>query len=112
MRARSTLRKGLVNSRKRRPVRSGRSMAISVGRRFLGRTRGAVVAAGTFRQIDLHRRAMTDCAVDPDVAVRLLDEAVDHAETEPGTLADILGREERLEDAIQHVLRHALSGVA
>jgi len=34
--------------------------------------------ADRMRQIQLHRRAMADFAVDLDVAVRLFDEAVDH----------------------------------
>ena len=48
-------------------------------------------------------------AVDRDVAVRLLDEAVHHAQAKPGALADLLGGEERLEGARQHLRRHAVA---
>ena len=49
------------------------------------------------RQIDLHRRAFADFAVDLHVAAGLLDEAIDLAEAEAGALPFVLGREERLE---------------
>ena len=50
---------------------------------------------------------MPGLAVDLDVPARLLDEAVDHAEAEAGALADLLGREERLEGAVDDLGRHA-----
>ncbi len=46
------------------------------------------------------------------MAAGLPGEAVDHAETEPGALADRLGAEERLERMAQHLGRHAGTGVA
>ena len=55
---------------------------------------------------------MADLAVDLDVAARLLDEAVHHAQPQAGALADILGGEERLEHFFQNVRRHAAAGVA
>ena len=51
-------------------------------------------------------------AVDLDVAVRLLDEAVDHAEAEAGALADFLGGEERLDDLVEQMRRDAAAGIA
>ena len=44
---------------------------------------------------------MADLAVDLDMPAGLLGEAVDHAEPEAAALAVLLGREERLEDALQ-----------
>ena len=46
-----------------------------------------------------------------DMALRLGDEAVDHAQAQARPLADFLGREERIEDARQHVGRDARPGV-
>jgi len=45
------------------------------------------------------------------VAVRLLDEAVDHRKAEPGALAVDLGGEEGLEDTAADLVAHALAGV-
>src|SRR5581483_3331645 len=53
---------------------------------------------GRSGEIQLDARSVTDLAVDLGMAAGLLDEAVDHAETQPGALADLLGREERFED--------------
>ena len=79
------------------------------------RARGAAAAArlptvgascaAMARQVDLHRRAFADLAVDPHMAGRLPHEAVDLAQAEPGALADLLGGEERLEGALQRRLR-------
>src|SRR5260370_11768274 len=41
----------------------------------------------------------------------LSDKAVDHAEAEPGTLADLLGREEGLKNPILYFRRHPGAGV-
>ena len=68
--------------------------------------------AGSRRQIELHRRAMPLLAVDVDVAVRLFDEAVDHAETEPRPLSNVLGGEERLEHLVEQAAGDSLAGVA
>ena len=51
-------------------------------------------------------------AVGEDVAAGLLDDAVDGGEAEPGAAADLLGGEERLEDLLHHLGRHAGAGVA
>ena len=59
----------------------------------------------------LHARAPAEFRVDLDVAVRLLDEAVDHRQPEARALADRLGGEERIEGAGDHVGRHAGAGV-
>ena len=55
------------------------------------------------RQEDAERRALADFGVDIDEAAGLLDDAVDGGEAEPGALADLLGREERLEDLVDDV---------
>jgi hypothetical protein len=46
------------------------------------------------------------------VPVRLLDEAIDHAEAKAGALAFRLGGEERLEHMLHDVWRDAAAGVA
>ena len=45
------------------------------------------------------------------MAAGLLDKTVDHAEPEPRALADLLGREERLEDALGDLRRDSGAGV-
>src|SRR5947207_12907822 len=42
---------------------------------------------------------------------RLSDKAVDLAEPKSAALADLLGREERLEDPAHHLRRHAFAGI-
>ena len=59
------------------------------------------------RQIELDRGSPTDLAVDVDVALRLADEAIDHAEAEATSLADPLGREEGLEHLLEVSRRNA-----
>ena len=49
--------------------------------------------------------------IDVDVAAGLLDDAVDGGEAEPGPLPHLLGGEERLEDLLLHLRRHAGAGV-
>ncbi len=46
-----------------------------------------------------------------DEAAGLLDDAVDGREAEPGSLADFLGREERLEDLVDDLGRYAGAGI-
>ena len=46
-----------------------------------------------------------------DVAAGLLDDAVDRGEAEAGAAPDLLRREERLEDLLHHLRRHAGTGV-
>ena len=41
----------------------------------------------------------------------LLDDPLNHRQPEAGSLADLLGGEERLEDARPHLIGHALAGV-
>ena len=55
---------------------------------------------------------MAFLAVNIDVAIRLFDEAVDHAETEPRPLSDVLGGEERLEHLVEQAAGNSLAGVA
>ena len=51
-------------------------------------------------------------AGDADGSTVLLDDAQGHAEAEPRPLADLLGREERIEEPTQVLRRDAASGVA
>src|SRR6266516_5410711 len=64
------------------------------------------------RQIDFDDRAFDGFAVDLDVAVRLLDEAIELAQAEAGSLTGHLGREERFKHTFQNILRHSRAGVA
>src|SRR6266536_3843750 len=64
------------------------------------------------RQIDFDDRAFAGFAVDLDVAVRLLDEAIDLAQAEASSLTVHLGREERFKHTFQNILRHSRAGVA
>src|SRR5260370_27957 len=50
-----------------------------------------------FREIESYRRPDSRLAFDLDTAAGLTDEAIDHTEAKAGALADLLGREERLE---------------
>jgi len=59
------------------------------------------------RQVDLEYRATAGRAVDKDEAAGLADDAVHGRQAKPGARADLLGREERLEDARQMFLRDA-----
>src|SRR5262249_3216338 len=88
------------------------SAAMRKTRRSLRRTgRHRAFRLDGARQIKLDRGTVPGPAVYLDVPLRLLDEAVDHAETEPAALADALGREERLEGARGDLLRHSGAGV-
>src|SRR5262249_18044263 len=63
-------------------------------------------------QKDTEGRALPDCRFRIDEAAGLLDDAVDRGEPKPGTLADLLGGEKRLEDVINNIRRNAGPGVA
>src|SRR6266496_6042732 len=65
---------------------------------------------------------MAHFRINLDVAARLLDKAVDHAQPQPGTFAEFLSGEERIEDPVQdlcldsgsaigHDDQHVLTGV-
>src|SRR6185437_15666970 len=64
------------------------------------------------RQVDAHDRALTLLAVGEDEATGLLDDAVDGGKSKSRAAADLLGREERLEDLLHHVGAHAGAGIA
>ena len=64
------------------------------------------------RQVDLENRAAVRLAVDRDVAVGLLDGAVDGGKAEAAALARRLGGEERLEEPRARLVVHADAGVA
>ena len=49
--------------------------------------------------------------MDPDAAIALLDNAVHRGETKPGSLAGLLGGEERFEEPRARLLVHAAAGV-
>src|SRR5205807_8377550 len=57
------------------------------------------------RQEELEHRAVAELAVGTNVAAGLLEESIHHAETEPGSLPDRLGREERLENPLDELRR-------
>ena len=59
----------------------------------------------------LEDRALARRAVDKDEAAGLLDDAVHGRQAEPGAGAELLGREERLEDAFEVFLRDADPGI-
>src|SRR5438270_10722191 len=63
------------------------------------------------REVDLERRPFARLAVDPDVTAALLDDAEDGGKAETGSLASLLGREEGLEDPIEHLLVDPRSSV-
>src|SRR5205085_11485639 len=63
------------------------------------------------QEVDREHGALAGRTVDEDEAAGLLDDAVDGGEAEPGAGADLLGREERLEDAHEILLRDAESGI-
>src|SRR6267142_4118820 len=63
---------------------------------------------GGQRQVKLHGGAVARFAVDLDLFVRLLDEAVDHAETKPRSLADVLGGEERFKHLVEQAAGDSL----
>ncbi len=69
---------------------------------------GLAAVAG---QVELHGRALAHLAVDLAVAIGLPGEAVDHRQAKPRALADRLGGEERVEGALDHLGRHAGTGV-
>src|SRR5712691_6720974 len=81
---------GLVLDDQDRLATAGRPALLGTGRDVGWR--------GDPRQIDLEARAVTRLRVDGDVAAALLDDAVHRGEAEPCSLADFLGRKERLEE--------------
>jgi len=98
----------------RRPAHPGivldQQHALAAARQFRRRRFGTGVRLRRHvgaRQVDLDARAVAELAVYLHVAVRLLDEAIDHGEAEAAALADRLGGEEGFEDVLDHVLRHA-----
>src|SRR3954452_6681175 len=56
---------------------------------------------------DPERRPGADLALDHDAAAMPVDDAVDDRQAEPGPLADVLGREEGIENLRDHVGRDA-----
>ena len=64
------------------------------------------------RQIDPECGSLAGLAVDPDVAAALLDDAVHRGQPQAGSLALLLGGEERLEDPRLRDSVHAEAGVA
>ena len=61
---------------------------------------------GGARQVDDDGGALAERALDVDMAPRLGDEAVHHAQPQARALADLLGGEERVEDARQRLGRY------
>src|SRR5262245_34523725 len=54
------------------------------------------------RQLDDESRALRDARVETDAPTDGFDETATNGETEPGALADFLGRDERLEQPVDH----------
>ena len=82
-------------------------------RRGLRRRPGEPLAALLhLGQVDPEGASLARLAVDPDVAVALLHDAVGRREAESGAVADRLGGEERLEDLGLGRRIHAAAGVA
>src|SRR5687768_5919192 len=63
------------------------------------------------REVDPHRGALAYLTVDPDMALRLFGEAIDHRKTQPFSLPDRLRCEEWIEHLNQDIGRHAGSRV-
>src|SRR5947209_3840710 len=63
------------------------------------------------RQVDPHRGALAELAVDLHLPAGLFDEAIDLRQAEPGPLPHLFGGEERLERLLDDVLRHADAGI-
>src|SRR5258708_13123665 len=70
-----------------------------------------VIRAKRLRKIDLDRRTVSLFAVDFDVAARLLDEAIHHAQPEAGSLAEAFGGDERFEHLVAHRPWHAFARI-
>src|SRR4051812_30623296 len=68
-------------------------------------------ATGRDRQVQCERGALPRLALDRDGAAALIDDPVDHRETQAAALADGLRRKERLERALQGGAVHAMPGV-
>jgi hypothetical protein len=75
------------------------------------RARGCLLDLAVDRQIDDEARPLPDLRIGEDEAARLLDDAVDGRQAEPGALADFLGGEEGLEHLAEHAARDAGAGV-
>jgi hypothetical protein len=78
-------------------------LAVAARDAFLGRRRRGDPALRW--NVDGERRADALVALDRDAAAQVGDDAVDEREAEPGADADLLGREERIEDALEDVRR-------
>src|SRR5437763_16752880 len=63
------------------------------------------------RKIVLERSAPPLVAVNKNETAGLSDDAVDRRQAEPGARPDLLGREERLENAGEMLLRNADPGI-
>ena len=63
------------------------------------------------RHVDTKRRADARRRVHLDASAARLDEVPHGGQAETGAAADLLGREERLEDPLEHVARHAHAAV-
>ena len=74
--------------------------------------RRTALCAGDDREIQVELRSLAGLAVHGDGAVVTLDDAVYDGEAEARARAHRLGREERLEDALEHFARHAGAAVA
>ena len=84
---------------------------IRAGRDRLARRRLGRVGRIRSRQHDPEYRACALHRLDQDVAAVVVHDAMHHRQAHARTEADLLGRHERLEDAIEHVGRDAGAAV-
>src|SRR5439155_16011877 len=94
--------------------------ASRLGRRGYGRVllvrrhrpRGRLRGPFDPRQVHAERGALSRLGLHPDVAAALVHDAVYRGETQPGPLALVLGREERLEEMALGLAVHVDTAVA
>ena len=77
-----------------------------------GRVRSILARRTRLGKPDHDRGAFVRCAADVDMSAVVLHRAVHHGEPEPRALSHALGGEERFEDALEHIGRHAVPSVA
>jgi hypothetical protein len=64
------------------------------------------------REVQLHRRSVSNLAIDFHVSAGLLHEPIHLTQPQTRTLADLLGGEERLKSAGKPIRGHAMASVA
>ena len=80
------------------PAGERRRDVVALGRIAVRDQRPQRLLVRARRQQHLERRALSDAALDGNLAAVIADDAVADAEAEPGAFADLAGGEERIED--------------